>query len=191
MDGINATLIEKCKRSDERALYTLYRQCYSMMKGITHRYVYNREDLQGVMNSGFVKIVKNLDKYDEQQAFGPWATTIMIHESLDYVRRTMRKKAKEEKYQREMLTRTDQNHEWNVADRSFDAQYLIQMLDLLPPQTRTVFNLFAIEGYKHSEISNQLGISEGTSKWHVSEARKTLQKALSTGIDSQKKMIPG
>ena len=69
-------------------------------------------------------------------------------------------------------------HDYNQADQDFDAEQLLQLIRQLPPVTHQVFNLFAIDGYSHKEISKMLGMSEGTSKWHLSTARKKLQHLL-------------
>jgi len=178
MKGIDAQLIDRCRRSDERALYTLYHQSYSLMKGIAVRYVFDKAEVPDIINRAFVKVVKALDKYDDKQALAPWMSTIVIHESIDYVRRVMRAKDKQPLLIEDMTVCDKSNHDWNTADRDYDAQRLLKILDLLPPKTKVVFNLFAIDGYSHDEIGSQLGISSGTSKWHVSKARELLQAAL-------------
>ena len=73
--------------------------------------------------------------------------------------------------------------DWNEADRRFDAEQLENLLQRLPPVSRQVFNLFALDGYSHAEISTMLGISEGTSKWHVSFARSQLRDWIKTGLE--------
>jgi len=182
MTGIDANLIRSCIASDEKALYALYSECYSLMKGIALRYVYDQNDISDVINRGFVKIVKGLKSYDPAQEFNPWAATVMINESLDYVRKVMRQQPKQLQLKKDLAYQASTSVEWNTADRQFDAEHLINALNQLPPKTRTVFNLFAIDGYSHNEISKQLKISEGTSKWHVSNAREKLQKMLSTKL---------
>lgn len=64
---------------------------------------------------------------------------------------------------------------WNDAEHQLNAQYLESLLRRLPPVTQQVFNLFALDGFSHREIGEMLDMSEGTSKWHVSFARKQLQ----------------
>ena len=178
MTGIDAKLIKRCIASDEKALHLLYSECYSLMKGIALRYVYDQNDISDVVNRGFVKIVKGLKSYNPAQEFSPWAATVMIHESLDYVRKIMRQKPKQLQLKKDLTYLARTAVEWNAADRQFDAEHLINALNQLPPKTRTVFNLFAIDGYSHDEIAKQLKISAGTSKWHVSYAREKLKKML-------------
>ncbi len=178
MKGIDENMIRQCRNSDERALHELYCQCYSLMKSICMRYVFERSDVPDVINRSFVKIVKGLDRYDIEQPFAPWITTIVIHEALDYVRKVMRERPKRPQLMEDMTICMSDHHDWNMADRNFDAESLLATLELLPPKTKTVFNLFAIDGYSHIEIGKQLNISSGTSKWHVSKAREILQAAV-------------
>lgn len=179
MDGVNASLIKKCQQSDEQSLFALYGVCYPMMKGIAKRYVFDRECHGEVVNIGFVKIVKGLDKFDFSMPFMPWAATVMIRVAIDHVRKVMRQKAKQPiDYMDDLSPVNHKISVHNLADMNFDADALLSLLDTLPLQTKTVFNLFAIDGYSHAEIAERLDISAGTSKWHVSKARQKLQSAL-------------
>ena len=84
------------------------------------------------------------------------------------------------------------NHhvEYNAADKKFDAEELENMLNQLPPVSRQVFNLFAIDGYSHKEIGEKLKISEGTSKWHVNFARTKLKEMIEIhNVQSEKKIF--
>ncbi|MDB4174379.1 RNA polymerase sigma factor [Bacteroidia bacterium] len=79
--------------------------------------------------------------------------------------------------------------DYNIGESHFDVEDLRAMLNTLPVVTSKVFNLFAIDGYKHKEIAERLGISIGTSKWHVNEARKKLKKQLEATAQKEKKVI--
>ena len=186
MEGIDASLIAKCKKRNEHALYTLYHQCYSMMKGICIRYIFDRDCVGEVINTGFLKIVNGLEKYDSTMPFHPWASTIMIRVALDHIRKTMRSKDRFTDHYEDISSLNGQVHDFNYADQNFDAQELRLMLEKLPNQTRVVFNLFAIDGYSHKEIGDRLNISDGTSKWHVSKAREQLQKELKDKMNKNK-----
>ncbi len=176
MQEVDSSLIEQCQKRDERALSLLYRHCYSMMKGIAMRYLFDKSYCEDVVNAGFLKIVNGLDKYDRGQPFKPWASTIMIRVALDHIRKIMRGTDRRTDLYEDMATVDKQSHAMNIADQQFDAEELLGLLEVLPPQTKVVFNMFAIDGYSHKEIADQLSISQGTSKWHVSKARERLQK---------------
>ena len=79
--------------------------------------------------------------------------------------------------------------DWNVGEQKLDADELFEILKSLPPMTEKIFNLFAIDGYKHKEIAELLAISEGTSKWHVSDARKKLKAVLQKQKQNEQKRI--
>lgn len=122
------------------------------------------------LNTGFYKVFKNIQRYDPAQAsLYTWIRTIVINSCLDLVG------AKEKNIQpRELKEGIDVAIEPEIILK-FSTSRLLEMIRQLPASTQTVFNLFAMEGYGHKEIAALLNISEGTSKWHVSDARKKLQ----------------
>jgi RNA polymerase sigma-70 factor (ECF subfamily) len=145
------------------------------MSSIALRYTHNDDEALQRMNGGFYRVLKNLEKYDNQYALATWIRNILVNHLIDEFR-------KEKKYiaNIHLTDYEDVNPsvDYNQADLQFDAQELRSMLDRLPDVTQKVFNMFAIDGYKHREIADYLGISEGTSKWHVSDARKKLKEML-------------
>lgn len=186
MSDIDASLITQCVKRNERALNHLYRHCFSMMKGISMRYVFDKNNVEEVINGGFLKIVNGLDKYDQNQPFMPWASTVMLRVALDYVRKTMRSADRTTDLHEDMSQLNGLPVTYNSADLLLDAAELMMMLDLLPKQTKVVFNLFAIDGYSHKEITQQLNISIGTSKWHVSKARELLKEKINDKLNKNK-----
>ncbi|NND32672.1 MAG: sigma-70 family RNA polymerase sigma factor, partial [Saprospiraceae bacterium] len=129
------------------------------------------------LNTAFMKIINSVNTYRESVPFKAWIRRIMINTAIDYYR-------KNRKYQ-EMIKYPDDEYavetvsvDFNHADQNFDAEQLLELIRQLPPVTHQVFNLFAIDGYSHKEISKMLKMSEGTSKWHLSSARKKLQVML-------------
>jgi len=146
--------------------------------GVSMRYHKQKDDAAAMVNQGFLKIVNNLEKYDSEIPFEYWIKRIMINTLIDDFRKN--KKFKELIEHHDF---TDRNAfqdlvNYNEADEQFEAEELRQMIQLLPNVSQKVFNLFAIDGYSHREIAERMGISEGTSKWHVSFARKKLQEMI-------------
>ncbi len=185
---VDEKLIERCKSSDERAYYMLYEECYSLMKSISLRYIQDPAEVPVVMNQGFLKVLKSLSKYDTSKPFKAWVGRIVINTAIDY----LRKKKRDRKYQaidpQEFQSfQGNGQTSWNHADQNFDADELLNLLHRLPDKTAQVFNLFAIDGYSHDEIAQMLGISTGTSKWHVSKAREMLRKLLQDQILKERK----
>ena len=142
------------------------------------RYARNEEQGRELLNIGFLKILNNLGKRKPGTPFEPWMRRVMINSIIDEYRKQKRHK--------ETMVYTDweEHHstieavDYNAAERQFDAEAIEQMIQALPPMTREVFNLHVIDGYAHKEIAEMLQIAEGTSKWHVNQARKRIQSRL-------------
>ena len=168
-------LIAGCIKQDRRSQNELYKRYFPLMSSIALRYTQNESEALQRMNGGFYRVLKNLEKYDNQYALATWIRNILVNHLIDEFR-------KEKKYIANIhLTDYEGLNpevEYNQADLQFDAQELRNMLERLPDVTQRVFNMYALDGFKHREIADYLGISEGTSKWHVSDARKKLKAML-------------
>lgn len=165
-------LVKKCKKGDRKAQYAVYQKWSGKMMSVCRRYVKTNEDAEEILSNGFVKVFKHIQSFESKGSFEGWIRRIMIHEALNYIR-----------YQKNLFIETgdhwqEQGHE--DLNESTDAQAVLSMIDDLPIGYKTVFNLFAIEGYPHKEIAQLLGITEGTSKSQLSKARKLLQERVST-----------
>lgn len=171
---VKPELLVRCRKNDRKAHNELYRHCFGFLMAICRRYASNREDAEALLNLAFLKIITNLDKYKEEIPFGSWISRITVNTIIDEFRR--------DKKRRENMSGVDVEEvrvshpvDFNEASQQLDAEELEKMIQQLPDMSRKVFNLYAIEGYSHKEIGEMLGISDGTSKWHVSFARKSLQ----------------
>jgi len=140
------------------------------------RYVKNQLEARTVLNEGFYKIFRNLTKYDQTLAFLPWFKTIMINCALDYLR-------KNEKFKNQLSLDEISNVSIDAeAISTLSFEELLLIVDRLPTAYRTVFNMYVVDGYKHEEISNRLGISVGTSKSNLSRAKQKLRKMIQLNI---------
>ena len=166
-------LVKGCIRNDRRVQEVLYRQYCSSMLIICRSYAKNEQDAIEVLQDGFLKIFQQIDRYDSTKAsIYTWMRTIMIRTAIDFLRKqNKRQVAIEWKEEHDPMIDAE------VLDR-MSAQQILSLLQLLPATTRAVFNLYITEGYNHREIGEILNISEGTSKWHLSEARKYLTNSL-------------
>lgn len=152
------------------------------------RYRRSEDEAAEVLNTGFLKILNNLDKYNKDVPFEAWIRRIMINTLIDDFRKNRKVK--------ELIEYTDFEHEeiftesvdFNTADRMFDAEEIELLIQQLPPMSQKVFNLYAIDGYSHKEVGELLGISDGTSKWHLSFARKKLKEMIEQNMSSAKAM---
>ena len=168
------SIISGCRKQDRKAQELLYRNFYRVMITLCLRYTKNETDALEVLNTGFYKVYKNIDRYDAGKAsVYTWIRTIIINSCLDFI------KAKSGRTVQEEL---DQAAAVDLPPDVFikmSANDILRLVRQLPPATQAVFNLYVMEGFNHKEISGLLRISEGTSKWHLSEARKILKQLLS------------
>ncbi len=138
------------------------------------RYSHSHEEAVEMLNDGFVKIFTKLDRYTPGLSFKGWLRKVMVHAAIDYYRRN-------EKHSHSVdLSFARHLSEAPTALDQLSAQEILQAVQQLPPSYRLVFNLFVMEGYKHEEIAQQIGISAGTSKSNLSIARTKLQKMLAS-----------
>ncbi len=168
-----------CSRNKRESQKVLYSSFYGYAMAICDRYTNKQDDALEILNDGFLKVFREIHHYqpayaDVVSSFKGWLRKIMVYTAIDHFR-------KNQKHQ--VVTQLD-NVVYQVATVHEDAvdklsyEEIIRAVQELSPGYRTVFNLFVIEGLSHEEISNQLGISTGTSKSNLSKARRQLQKIL-------------
>lgn len=165
-------LIEGCRRRNNSAQRRVYDLYSSRMYALCQRYMRNSADSEDVLISAFMKVFDRIDQYKGEGSFEGWIRRIVVNEALTALRRN-----------RNMALETDiEAADWDSqALQTVDhlhAQDLADMIAELPPGYRVVFNMYAIDGYSHKEIAEQLGISENTSKSQLSRARAYLRKLL-------------
>ena len=165
-------LIERCKRNDRLAQKELYTKFASKMFGVCRRYVKTTENTEEVLMLAFCKVFKKLDTFNGEGSFEGWIRRIMVNESLMFLRKKYR--FNEHADVTEIPVRAV---EVSVEDE-LAAQDILNLLEQLPVGYRTVFTLYVIEGFKHREIAEQLGISINTSKSQLILAKKKLQKMI-------------
>lgn len=166
-------IINGCKAGDRRAQELLYRSYYGVMMNICLRYTKNEKDALEVLNTGFYKVYKNIERYDPSKAeLYTWIRTIIINSCLDRIR------VNKDQIKMGELDQAASIHVPPAVISELSAADLLQLIRELPPATQAVFNLYVIEGYSHAEIAKLTGVTEGTSKWHLSEARKILKQMI-------------
>lgn len=183
MNPQNADIVEiinGCKKNHRASQKELYKIFYSYAMSICMRYSNNREDAVEIMNDGFLKAFTYIKKFDCDKAFLPWLRRIMINNSIDHFHKYQKKLE-----EAEIAEAIEQTIENSVMEKiSYDE--LLGLIRKLSPAYRVVFNLIAIEGYKHHEVAQILGITEGTSKSNYARAKKKLQEYLVANFDQEK-----
>ncbi len=176
--NIEERLITQCIQGDRKAQLRLYEQCYSYMMAICIRYCKDRQEAGSRLNLAFLKVLQNLKQYDRPGSFKAWVSKITLRSIIDEFR--MNQKHYEiHVYQGQTVSEPEWPHsELNHIVAEIDLDHLLTMIQKLSFMDRQVFNLFVMDGFSHKEIAAMLNISEGTSKWHVHEARKKLREQL-------------
>jgi RNA polymerase sigma-70 factor (ECF subfamily) len=180
-------IINGCLKGDRRDQELLYRRYAARLYAVCLQYSGNDEEARDVLQEGFIKIYENLVHYKYEGSFDGWVRRIMVNTALEKYR---------SKHNLYRVDDIDQIPEPNAEPDNEDyagleARDLMEIIRELPPRYRIVFNLFAIEGYSHKEISDMISISEGTSKSNLSRARVILQRRVGSYTGLKKKVING
>lgn len=138
------------------------------MFGLCYYYSSNRQDAEDLLHDGFIRLFEHINKF-ESGNFEAWMRKIFVNLALMNYR-------KNKKFDTEAPK--DFGDEYHFSDNKVNSDALMDLISKLPTQYKLVFNLYALEGYKHKEIAEMLGISEGTSKSNLSRARQLLQEKL-------------
>lgn len=165
-------LINKCIKGELKAQRELYNRYAAKLMPVAMRYGKSQEDAEDILQDAFVKIFKSLDSFRQEAQFLTWLKRIVINTSINHNRKKL--------YEQPMLDieKTPLHVEKELIISNLHFTEIMAMLQKLPIGCRTVFNLFAIEGYKHKEIAKELEISEGTSKSQYARARALLKAML-------------
>ncbi|MEZ5016545.1 MAG: sigma-70 family RNA polymerase sigma factor [Flavipsychrobacter sp.] len=164
-------LIRGCMQNERSAQEQLYSMFTPRMMGVVRRYIDHIEQAEEVLNNGFLRAFQKINQYNFQGSFEGWLRKIVFHAVSDYVKQNARYNDKI------LLVEKDEYIHKDHADNLYYNQ-LLELVQSLPVATRSVFNLYVMEGYPHKEIGAMLGISEGTSKWHLSEGRRMLKEKI-------------
>jgi RNA polymerase sigma factor (sigma-70 family) len=173
MQAPEPSLLQRALQEERKAQLELYRICFPVLISVVRRYHANDDEQVTLVNNAYLKILKGLAQYNENNYFFSWIKRIITNEVIDHFRRGKHYRA---------LFAMDQEIPVSAAtfasvDDDINDAYLKQLVEQLPESTRVVFLLFAVDGYSHREIGEMLGISEQTSKWHTKMARKFLKSA--------------
>lgn len=162
-------LVKACQKADPKAQKRVYEKYAPKMMAICKRYLADEMEAEDAMIEGFMKVFGKIESFKLEGSFEGWIKRIMVNEALMLLR-TKKKEGFSLGLDQMQIGEEPQNFESNL-----DANELLKMVSSLPTGFKTVFNLYAIEGYAHAEIAQLLNISEGTSKSQLSRARVILQ----------------
>ena len=169
--------IEGFRRNDRKSQELLYKHFYPVIYRICQRYCQDDMETMTVLNDGFLKVFLRIQKYNPSLgALEAWIKTVVTHTAIDYVRSRNRRS-----FQVVHLDNMGDIPEEPAELPDLDPNVLLQGIRRLPQTTRTVLNMHLFEAYSHKQIASNLGITESTSRWHLTEARKKLKQYFSEG----------
>ncbi len=173
-------LIKACRQNDRKMQYELYQRFAPKMYGICLRYAGSAEEAEDILQEGFIKVFKKIESYRGEGSFEGWIRRIFVNTAIEQFRRR--------NYLQPITEREENTIEGkylSVLDNLAEKD-IIGLVQQLSPGYRTVFNMYVVEGFTHKQISEALGISEGTSKSQLSRAKLILQEMVNKFIEKRK-----
>lgn len=163
-------LVRGCQRQDPASQEALYRRYWSFAMSVALRYARTRDDALELCHDAFLKAFRSMDVVDPDRPFRPWFRRVLVRCAIDRHRSTRR-------YHATIGPQAEPPEPSEAPDHSvaLEAQEILRLLAALPDAHRDVFNLYEIEGYSHDEIAGLLGIAPGTSRSHLTRAKRRLQ----------------
>ncbi|MEL6388989.1 MAG: sigma-70 family RNA polymerase sigma factor [Bacteroidota bacterium] len=166
------SILIACGKNDRRAQKVLYQRYYSYGMSVCSRYVTNKEDATSILNEGFLKVFKNIKKFDAQYDFKPWLKTIMVNTAINHVKKMKKYNVEIGLDQAQAIPTSS-----DILSR-LNYEELVNMIQSLSLAYRTVFNMYVIDGFKHDEIATKLGITASTSKSNLTRAKAKLREMI-------------
>jgi RNA polymerase sigma factor (sigma-70 family) len=163
-------IIIGCVQQNRASQEKLYKMMYPKMMSMVRRYI-NADKYQlgeEILNNGFLKVFQKIDTYKFEGSFEGWVRRVVFHSLSDYIRQNIKYMEKVVLKDKEVAYETNTTSNFGYND-------IMNLVQKLPDTSRAVFNMYAMEGFSHKEIAAELNISEGTSKWHLFEARRVLK----------------
>jgi len=164
------SIVKGCQENKSEAQRELYDMFKTKMFGICLRYAGNYDDAQDILQEGFIKVFEKIHQFGFKGAFEGWIRKVMVNTALEKYRLHYRQVTLDEK-----VSEAEYDEQKDISS-DLEARELVRIIQELTPRYRVVFNLYALEGFTHKEISEMLKISEGTSKSNLSRARTILQE---------------
>lgn len=183
----NKNIINGCLKGNRRDQELLYRRYAPKLYAVCLQYSGNDEEARDILQEGFIKIFENLIHYKHEGSFEGWVRRIIVNTALEKYRSNHKLYRVDDI---DTIPEPDAEPD-NTDYAGLEAGDLLEIIRELPPKYRMVFNLYAIEGYSHKEISDLVKISEGTSKSNLSRARVILQRRVESYNGLRKKVFNG
>ncbi len=165
-------IIEGCIKGNRNSQKSLYEHFAGKMLAVCMRYAKDRAEAEDMLQEGFLKVFQSIEKFKGEGSFEGWIRRIMIYNAINHYKHRMRT------FKEDLdATNYDAPYHDDIVDK-ISVKEIIALVQHMPEGYRMVFNLYAIEGYTHKEISEQLGIAIGTSKSQYARAKQLMQQML-------------
>lgn len=178
-------LVTGCIRNNRKSQEIVYKMFYGKMMAVCRRYTRNDDQAKDILQDGFIKVFKNIDKFNFQGSFEGWVRRIIVNTAIDFTRKAktdyllMNDGQKIEDFENDLLDEQDEEE----YESPFKVADVIKGMEQLSNAYRTVFNLYVFENFSHQEIADALSISVGTSKSNLAKARANLKKILNKELE--------
>ncbi len=176
-------LVKGCIAKNPAAQKLLFERFSRKMMGVCIRYADRREEAEDMLQNGFIRVFDKLETFRGAGSLEGWVRKIIVNESLTWLRKNKAMRLNIDIDDAKYMVPGNNHVGENINEKD-----LLKMIQQLPTGFRTVFNMYAIEGYSHKEIAEQLGITEGTSKSQYSRAKTHLQAMLQGETTAQEKI---
>lgn len=167
-------LVLRCQRYDEKAQFALYDLYKTKLHAICRRYSRSQEDAEDIFQEAFVQIFKNLHTIQNTATLQAWMRQICVRTAINYYHKYL----KNYEFVGEEPLAFESNSDHQLIFSELSKQELMQLINQLPDGYRVIFNMYAIDGFSHAEIAEQLGVTESTSKSQYSRSKDWLRKRL-------------
>ncbi|MDQ3192651.1 MAG: sigma-70 family RNA polymerase sigma factor [Bacteroidota bacterium] len=172
-------IVSGCKKGDKKCQEKLYKIFYGKMMVVCSRYTDNTDEAKDILQEGFIKVFNSLHKFDFEGSFEGWVRRIMVNTAIDNFRKNKKVVTLfDNNIPIENLDYPEDNSSETLISNKIKAADVLEAISKLSPAYKTVFNLYAIDGFSHQQISDELNISVGTSKSNYSKAKQNLKKIL-------------
>lgn len=176
---IDDEIIQGCKQKNRKSQRSFYEFCYPILARVGYRYAKNDEDIQEIINAAFMRLIKKIERFETlNTSHEAYIWRAGINTAIDIFRKT-------KNYKEMIRVASSMPAEWKETEAStdelnsrIDAKEILSLMATLPEPTKTILNLFAIDGYSHKEIGEMLSIKETLSRWHLHKARKIMKELL-------------
>jgi len=172
-------IVEGCQKGDRKLQKELYEKYASGMMVVCLRYSKSTLEAEDILQESFIKVFKNIQKFQKDSNLGAWIKKIVVNTALNAQRKKLYM------YPMVDIEQTDNHVDEKVVLAEFHLKELIDMIRTLPMGCQAIFNMYAVEGFSHKEIAEKLNISEGTSKSQYARAKMLLRKKLDEARDNR------